>query len=200
MGGLRGRTAATIAYCRLSGCAEGRHHRGGPLPLTAGRSMQVAAHASMQLLPEFSVSGLMANKTLFLRREGPYDGIMKRFVLAGAAVSPARGITPRQWHAPRVRSPMSQVPQLPDPGSRAPRPSDPSRWIDLIAFLGVLALGGILMTVVPATAVSVATICVALGGLYRLWKLSQPASGGGRSRELPEQPEELSERRNVPPR
>jgi len=65
---------------------------------------------------------------------------------------------------------MPQVPQLPGPGSHAPSPRDSSRWIDLIAFMAVLALGGALMTLVPASAVSVATVCVALGGLYRLWK------------------------------
>lgn len=69
---------------------------------------------------------------------------------------------------------MPQVPQLPDPGNRAPGPSVPDRWTDLIAFLAILALGGALMIVISATAVSIATMSVALGGLYRLWK--QPHS------------------------
>ena len=65
---------------------------------------------------------------------------------------------------------MSPVPQIPNPSNRAPSPRDPNRWIDLIAFLGVLALVGALALVVPVTAFSIATTCVALGGLYRLWQ------------------------------
>jgi Flp pilus assembly protein TadB len=76
---------------------------------------------------------------------------------------------------------MNQLPQLPDHGSRQPGTRDSSRWIDLIAFLGVLALGGVLMTVVPATVVSIATACVALGGLYRLWKRSHASDDDQRS-------------------
>jgi hypothetical protein len=76
---------------------------------------------------------------------------------------------------------------------RRPRPRNSSRWIDLIAFLAVLALGGALIAVVSTTAVSVATICVALGGLYRLWKRS-PASEDDR------RPSELTDREDRPTR
>lgn len=72
---------------------------------------------------------------------------------------------------------MDQLPQLPDPGTRQPSARDSRRWIDLIAFLAVLALGGFLMAVVPATAVSIATVCAALGGLYRLWKRPHAPDG-----------------------
>jgi hypothetical protein len=37
------------------------------------------------------------------------------------------------------------------------------------------------MTVVPATVVSIATACVALGGLYRLWKRSHASDDDQRS-------------------
>jgi len=65
---------------------------------------------------------------------------------------------------------MSHLPQIPHPGNHAPSPRGPNRWIDLIAFLAVLALGGALILAVPGTAFSIATTCVALGGLYRLWR------------------------------
>jgi len=68
---------------------------------------------------------------------------------------------------------MSQLSRLPDTGKRTPSPRDPDRWVDLIAFLAVLTLGGVLMAVIPTTAVSIATVFVALGGLYRLWKRSR---------------------------
>jgi ABC-type multidrug transport system fused ATPase/permease subunit len=53
---------------------------------------------------------------------------------------------------------MSNVPQR-----------NSSRWIDLIAFLAVLALGGVLIALGHITAGSLATICAALGGLYGVW-------------------------------
>jgi hypothetical protein len=43
------------------------------------------------------------------------------------------------------------------------------QWADLIAFLAVLALGGILMAFGHATAGSLAGLCAALGGLYTVW-------------------------------
>jgi hypothetical protein len=67
---------------------------------------------------------------------------------------------------------MAPVPHLPSPSHRTPSPRDPNRWIDLLAFLGVLALGSVLALVAPTTLLSVATLAVALGGLYRLWKRS----------------------------
>jgi hypothetical protein len=65
---------------------------------------------------------------------------------------------------------MSNVPQLPRPGNPTPRSRDSSTWVDLIAFLAILALGGILIALGRTTAGSLATICVALGGLYGVWK------------------------------
>lgn len=65
---------------------------------------------------------------------------------------------------------MSNLPQVPGPGNPAPRSYDSCRWIDLIAFLAVLALGGVLIAFVGTTAGSLATICAALGGLYGIWK------------------------------
>lgn len=65
---------------------------------------------------------------------------------------------------------MSKIPQLPHSGNPAPHPGNSNPWADLIAFLGVLALGGILIAFGHTTAGSVATVCAALGGLYAIWK------------------------------
>jgi hypothetical protein len=69
---------------------------------------------------------------------------------------------------------MSKVPQLPDSGKPASRSGDPSPWIDLIAFLAVLALAGVLAALGNVTAGSLAAICGALGGLYGVWKHRHP--------------------------
>lgn len=45
-----------------------------------------------------------------------------------------------------------------------------AQWVDLIAFLGVLSLGGILVVAVGMTTASLATTCVALAGLYAAFK------------------------------
>jgi hypothetical protein len=65
---------------------------------------------------------------------------------------------------------MSKIPQLPRPGNPAPRSGESSSWVDLIAFLGVLTLGGVLMGLGRTTAGSLVTICAALGSLYAVWK------------------------------
>jgi hypothetical protein len=65
---------------------------------------------------------------------------------------------------------MSKVPQVPDSRNPAPGPGNSSPWVDLIAFLGVLCLGGILIALGHSTAGSLATVCAALGGLYAMWK------------------------------
>jgi len=65
---------------------------------------------------------------------------------------------------------MSNVPQLPRSGDLATHSHNSGRWIDLIAFLAVLALGGALIALGHVTAGSLATICAALGGLYGVWK------------------------------
>jgi hypothetical protein len=62
---------------------------------------------------------------------------------------------------------MSQVPHLPDPGNYAPRHRDLSRWIDLIAFLAILCLGGALLALGYASAGSLTAICAAL---FAAWK------------------------------
>jgi len=54
------------------------------------------------------------------------------------------------------------------------RPHD--RFLDLAAFLGVLALGGILVILGHVTAGSLAALCAALAGLYSVWQRSR-ASG-----------------------
>jgi hypothetical protein len=72
---------------------------------------------------------------------------------------------------------MPKFPQLPNPGNPAPRPGDQRSWIDLLAFLGVLALGGILIALGHTTAGSLAIICTALGGLFAVWTRSRPPDG-----------------------
>jgi hypothetical protein len=70
---------------------------------------------------------------------------------------------------------MDQLPQLPDSGNQAARHIDSSRWIDLIAFLAVLALGGALIALSGVSIGSVVTTCTALGWLYGVWK--RPRAG-----------------------
>lgn len=65
---------------------------------------------------------------------------------------------------------MSNLPQVQGPGKpAASHAHDSSRWIDLIAFLAVLALGGVLIALADTTAGSLTAICAALGGLYGIW-------------------------------
>jgi hypothetical protein len=66
---------------------------------------------------------------------------------------------------------MAKVAQPRDDRNRPPR--RPSPWIDLIAFLGVLCLGGVLIALGHIPAGSLATICAALGGLYAIWRRSR---------------------------
>lgn len=54
---------------------------------------------------------------------------------------------------------------------------NPAPWADLMAFLGVLALGGILIATAGMTAASLATTCVALAGLYAAFKNFRPPNG-----------------------
>jgi hypothetical protein len=76
--------------------------------------------------------------------------------------------------------------------ARFPHPDDHGQWIDLIAFLAVLALGGILMAFGHATAGSLATVCAALGGLYTLWthrrRPNDPSDAEGEDRKADRQP------------
>ena len=65
---------------------------------------------------------------------------------------------------------MAKLPKL-------PRSSSPTPWIDLIAFLAILALGGVLMALGRATAGSLATVCAALAGLYAAYKWPRPPAG-----------------------
>jgi hypothetical protein len=67
-------------------------------------------------------------------------------------------------------------------------PSNRDRWIDLFAFLGVLALGGALLVFGHVTAASLATICAALGGLYAVWRhlhSNGPPPGDGKGKSEP---------------
>lgn len=59
-----------------------------------------------------------------------------------------------------------------------PRSGDPGLLFDLIAFLGVLALGGILVALGRVTAGSLAAVCATLAGLYAAWKHSRTAVSG----------------------
>jgi hypothetical protein len=87
-----------------------------------------------------------------------------------AALGSRREIEERRSPDHQWRRSMSKLPQLP----RSSNPASPSRhsspWIDLIAFLAVLALGGIVMAFGRTTAGSLPAICAALGGLYGVWK------------------------------
>jgi hypothetical protein len=73
---------------------------------------------------------------------------------------------------------MDQLPKIPDPGNRLAHYRDSSRWIDLIAFLAVLALGGALIALSGVSIASVATTVAALGWLYGVWKHSRPTRDG----------------------
>jgi hypothetical protein len=66
-----------------------------------------------------------------------------------------------------------------DPSSRDPRSayrsssperSDPRLWVDVIAFLGVLATGTVLIIVGHLTGGSLATVCAAFVTLCAAWK------------------------------
>jgi hypothetical protein len=89
---------------------------------------------------------------------------------------------------------MSKIPQPPHSGNSVPGPRDSSPWVDLIAFLAVLCLGGLLIAFGRTTAGSLATICAALGGLYAMWTRRSPAGPpsadepGSRPDENPREP------------
>jgi hypothetical protein len=85
---------------------------------------------------------------------------------------------------------MPEVPQQPQPGKRASRSRNPGPWIDLIAFLGVLSLGGVLMALGRTTAGSLATICAALGALYAVWKHFRVVDGSPNTDEASRKPDE----------
>jgi hypothetical protein len=65
---------------------------------------------------------------------------------------------------------MSRPPRLRRSGHPAPHSRDSDPWVDLIAFLGVLTLGGVLIIIGRTTAGSLATVCAALGALYAVWR------------------------------
>ena len=60
---------------------------------------------------------------------------------------------------------------------KLPHSDGPSQWINLIAFLGVLTLAGVLLVLGHLTAGSLATVCAALGGLFADWKHLHSKSG-----------------------
>lgn len=87
---------------------------------------------------------------------------------------------------------MPKAPRLPRTGNPASRSGSSSPWADLIAFLAVLALGGVLISLGHTTAGSLAAICAALGSLYAVWarlRLSGHRSG----------PDETDDGRGKPP-
>lgn len=73
---------------------------------------------------------------------------------------------------------MTNVAQAPDDRKPVP-PRRPSPWIDLIAFLGVLCLGCVLIALGHIPAGSLATTCAALGGLYAIWRRSRSLTVAG---------------------
>lgn len=99
-----------------------------------------------------------------------------------------KGTTPARTS--REEDPMPKVPQLRAGGNPTPRPRSSRAWADLIAFLAVLALGGILIALGHVTAGSLATACVALGGLYAVWQRLRPADDPPPADEASSQPDE----------
>jgi hypothetical protein len=65
---------------------------------------------------------------------------------------------------------MTNLPQRPRPGKPTPGPGNSPSWKDLVAFLAVLALGGVLITLGQATVGTLAAIFAILGALYGIWK------------------------------
>lgn len=88
-------------------------------------------------------------------------------------------------------------PRLPRSGSTAPRSGNSGHWIDLIAFIAVLTLGGGLIALGHITAGSLTAICAALGGLFMVWMRFRTSGGNrppadnppGPPDELPRPPE-----------
>jgi len=80
---------------------------------------------------------------------------------------------------------MGNVPHHPSSG---PASGGSGPWVDLIAFIGVLALGGILIAFGHVTAGSLAAACAALGGLYAVWQRFGPPGGPPPGGDPPAQP------------
>lgn len=95
---------------------------------------------------------------------------------ANEAPSPAPPQRTRTTPRPdrQEEDPVPNVPQLRASGNPPPSLRSSKAWIDLIAFLGVLALGGVLIAFGHVTAGSLATICAALGGLFAVWQRLRP--------------------------
>jgi hypothetical protein len=72
---------------------------------------------------------------------------------------------------------MSKIPQLPGSSKPVSPSGDPDPWVDLIAFLAVLTLAGVLAALGNVTAGSLAAICGALGGLYGVWRRRRLSRG-----------------------
>ena len=85
---------------------------------------------------------------------------------------------------------MPKVPRVPHSGSPAPRSGGSNTWVDLIAFLAVLTLGGVLMALGHTTAGSLAAICAALGGLYAIWKRPRFPDGPSSTDDAASKPDE----------
>jgi hypothetical protein len=65
---------------------------------------------------------------------------------------------------------VSRLPHLPPSGNS-------TQWADVIVFLGILTLGGVLLTLGSATASSLGAVCAALGGLWAIYKWPRPPNG-----------------------
>lgn len=94
----------------------------------------------------------------------------------------------RPARSSREEDPTPKVPQLRVDGNPALRSRSSRDWADLIAFLAVLGLGGILIALGHVTAGSLATACVALGGLYAVWQRLRPADDPPPGDEASRQP------------
>jgi hypothetical protein len=53
-----------------------------------------------------------------------------------------------------------------------PSPTPSPRWVDLIAFVAVLATGILLIVLGHLTATGVTSVCAAIVGLYGAWRLT----------------------------
>jgi hypothetical protein len=57
--------------------------------------------------------------------------------------------------------------------SKLPSPAGPPQWVDLIAFMAVLATGNLLIVLGHLTVPGVASVCGALTGVYAVWRHSR---------------------------
>jgi hypothetical protein len=68
---------------------------------------------------------------------------------------------------------------------KLPHSPGASQWIDLIAFLGVLALGVVLVAFGHTTAGSLAVVCGALAGLFSVFRRSRISGSSPNAEDEP---------------